>query len=170
MSIKKSQTTCGTTGRAIDRTTVGPKVDLETEWRSAICYNAQSVAKILRELLDALEFKFTREKSQKHFTKLMMILPMPRFAYVFRFIVSSPSKFVINTYDIQPTSSGELHFIEVQGITNDNLADVQKVLDSLASALPRKPWDFFWSERFRYALLASEYRKAKKAWNKMGVT
>jgi hypothetical protein len=59
--------------------------------------------------------------------------------------------------------------IEIQDITHENLAIIKKFLKNLADNLPRKPWKFFWSERFKYALAAPEYLKAKNAWHLMGV-
>ena len=80
----------------------------DDEWRAAICYDARAVAKLLREALDDLGYKYTRDKSQKHYSKLMLVIPLPQFAYVFQFIVKSPSSFIINTYDTKPTPSGVL--------------------------------------------------------------
>ncbi|MCK5560158.1 MAG: hypothetical protein KAJ51_06175 [Thermoplasmata archaeon] len=143
---------------------------LKNRWESAICFDARTVAKLLRSVLDELEFEFTRDKTEKPFTRLMMVVPLPRFAYAFQFKVKKPSEFIINTYDTKPTPSGVLHFIEVQNIDEGNLQYVQRVLQTLASHMPRKPWKFFWAERWRYALIGPEYLRAKGAWKKMGVT
>jgi len=143
---------------------------VKEHWRAAICYNARSVAGLLRESLDELGFEYTREKSEKNFTRLVVIVPMPQLSYVFQFKLTKPSEFIINTYDVRPTHSGEVHFVELQNLNSDNLKDAQAVLTRLAEKMPRKPWKFFWTERFRYAILAPEYLESKSAWYSMGIS
>ena len=146
------------------------KQKIRDTWRAAVCFNARSVATILRESLDELEFGYTREKTEKHFTRLVVVVPWPQFAYVFQFKIKNPSEFIINTYDTRPTHSGEVHFIEVNDINEKNIKDVKIVLKHFADKLPRKPWRFFLSERFRYGFLAPEYVEAKSAWYSMGIS
>jgi hypothetical protein len=100
----------------------------------------------------------------------MVVIPLPESAYVYRFKVTAPTEFIMDTYDTRPTHSGILHFIEVHDINQYNLDDVRKVLRHLASKLPRKPWQFFWSERFKTGLMFPEYLRAKRLWSEMGVT
>ncbi len=145
------------------------KKKFKSEWHSAVCYNSKSIAKVMRETLEAMGYTFEREQSYKPYSKLMIIFPLPKFSYVFRFKVMKPAEFTINTYDTKPTHSGELHLLEIQDITPKNLKHVKELLKNFASNLPRKPWKFFWSERIRYAIAASEYLRAKKAWREMGV-
>ena len=143
---------------------------LKDEWRAAVCINARSIALLIRETLDELGFKYTREKSHKSFTRMAVIVPMPQFAYVFQFKINNPSEFIINTYDTRPTHSGEVHFLELQNLTENNLEDAKKVLLHFAEKLPRKPWKFYFSERFRYGFMAPEYIEAKSAWYSMGIS
>ena len=143
---------------------------IKDTWCAAICYNARSIAGLLRESLEELAYEYTREKSEKNFTRLVVIVPMPQLSYVFQFRVSKPSEFIINTYDVRPTHSGEVHFIELQGLNEDNLGDARKVLTLLTEKLPRKPWKIFWAERLRYGILTPEYLEAKSAWYRMGIS
>lgn len=143
---------------------------IQSSWRAAICYNARSVAGLLRESLDELKFEYTREKSEKHFTRLVVVMPWPQNAYVFQFKISKPSEFIINTYDIRPTHSGEVHFIELNKLNERNIGDAQQVLKHMVSRMPRKPWKIFWAERLKYAILAPEYMEAKSAWYSMGIS
>ena len=145
------------------------KKNFKSEWHSAVCYNSKSMAKITRETLEELGYKFERERSYKPYSKLLIVFPLPRFTYVFQFKVLEPAEFIINIFDTKPTHSGDLHLMEILGITPENQKHVKKYLKTLADNLPRKPWKFFWAERFRYALAAPEYLKAKKAWLEMGV-
>ena len=141
----------------------------KSEWKSAVCYNSKNMAKIARETLDELGFEYERERSYKSYSKLMIVLPLPKFSYIFQFKISEPAQFIVNIYDTKPTHSGELHFLELIEITPDNLTHVKRFLGGLVEHMPRKPWKFFWSERLRYAVAAPEYLRAKKAWRKMGI-
>jgi hypothetical protein len=143
---------------------------IKSSWRAAICYNARSVALLLRETLEEMKFEFTREKSEKNFTRMLVIMPMPQFAYVFQFKISKPSEFIINTYDVRPTHSGEVHYIELQKLNEENIKDARLVLRHLVGKLPRKPWKIFMAERLQYGLLAPEYIQAKSAWYSMGIS
>jgi hypothetical protein len=145
------------------------KKKFKSEWHSAVCYNSKSMAKVTRETLQELNYSFTRERSYKPYSKLMVVFPLPRFSYVFQFKVEAPASFIINIYDTNPTHSGELHLIEILDITPENQDYIKKYLKALANNIPRKPWKFFWAERFRYAIAAPEYLRAKKAWREMGV-
>ena len=139
-------------------------------WRAAICFNARSVAGLLRESLDELKYKYEREKSEKHFTRFVVIMPWPQNAYVFQFRITKPSEFIINTYDLRPTHSGEVHFIEITKLNESNISDARKVLRHMVAKMPRKPWKIFWAERMRYAIMAPEYMEAKSAWYSMGIS
>jgi 8-oxo-dGTP pyrophosphatase MutT (NUDIX family) len=144
--------------------------EIEDVWVASVCYDAKSIAAVLREVLEELGFVFSREKSEKHYTKVMLVVPLPRFAYVFRFRITKPSEFTIDLYDTYPTHGGVLHFIAVSGITESNMKDVRRVVQRVAAKLPRKPWKFFWGERLRSGILIPEYLKSRRAWNRMGVT
>ena len=147
----------------------GKKNSIKPEWESAVCYNAKSMAKVTRETLEELGYSFERERGYKPYSKLMVVIPLPKFSYVFQFKVTAPEQFIINLYDTAPSHSGRLHFLEIREITPENLGAVKKFLKCLAANLPRKPWKFFWSERIKYAIAAPEYLRAKKAWRKMGI-
>jgi hypothetical protein len=142
---------------------------IKDTWQAAVCFNARSIAGLLRESLEELEFEFTREKTERHFTRLLIVMPVPQYAYVFQFKVTKPSQFIINTFDLRPTHAGEVHYIEIQKLNKNNLKDVKTVLKHLADKLPRKPWKIFMAERLRYGLLAPEYLEAKSAWYSMGI-
>ncbi len=138
------------------------------KWHAAICYNARSVATVLRETLIELDYDFTREKTEQRYSKIMFMLPLPNMAYVYRFMVNTDSPFIIDIYDTRPTHSGVLHLVSLFGIDDENFDDIKRIFHALVDALPRKPWKFFWSERFRTGLIKSEYLLAKKRWRQLG--
>ncbi|MBA3044126.1 hypothetical protein FP804_03210 [archaeon] len=134
-----------------------------------ISFNARSTSAALREVLKELKFKFERETTQKHYTRMMVVMPMPKFAYAFRFVVKEPSEFVMDLYDAKMTHSGVMHFIEIDGVNKENANDIRKVLNGLVKKLPRKPWKFTLGQRFQYAFLAPEIVTAKRKWRKLGI-
>ncbi|MDP6156061.1 MAG: hypothetical protein QF682_08015 [Candidatus Thermoplasmatota archaeon] len=140
-----------------------------TTFRTAVWVSAKDLSIITREVLNELDFKFERNRSTKNYSKLIIVVPVPSFSYVFRFDVNEPVQFTIKIYDEKPTPSAEVHFIEIETLSLNNLQQVKKFVQCLASKLPRKPWKFSFSDRFRYAFAAPEYVSAKKKWRMMGV-
>lgn len=140
-----------------------------TTFRAAIWVPAKDLSILTREVLQELDYKFRRTRSTKNYSKLILVVPVPRFSYVFRFDVNEPLEFSIKIYDEKPTPSADVHLMEIETISADNLPHVKKFIGRLASKLPRKPWKFSLSERFRYAFAAPEYVTAKRKWRMMGV-
>jgi len=134
-----------------------------------ISFNARSTSTALRGVLEELKFKFERETTQKHYTRVMVVMPMPKFAYAFRFVVKEPSEFVMDLYDAKITHSGMMHFIEIDDVNKENINDIRKVLNGLVKKFPRKPWKFTIGQRFQYAFLAPEIVMAKRKWKKLGI-
>ena len=138
------------------------------DWKSPVSFNAKSMASIIRAILDKRGYKYSREKGEKPYSKFMIVMPMPKFAYVYRFIVEEPFEVTIETYDTRPTHSGLVPFLEVKDITDESMEHVRDLLREVKESLPRAPWKFTLGQRLQYALLAGEYRQARKAWQKMG--
>ena len=137
-------------------------------WVSPICWDAESAAKVLRDCMDELGYKFKRDKDSKHYTKIMLLLPIPKFAYVWRYEVSAPSKFVINTYDTYPTHSSVMPYMEIDDISGRNIQDIKKLLRLFVQKLPRAPWQFTLRQRFMHGFAMPEFGRAKRAWRNMG--
>jgi len=141
----------------------------EYKWKSPISFTAEGVAKVLREVLVELDYTFVRDKVQKYYDRTYVVVPMFRFAYAFRFIVQVPSEFTLDVYDTQPTHSSVIPYIEIDPVNNDNHEDVRKMLALLTKKLPREPWKFTVGQRLMHGAIMPEFRKAKKAWEKIGV-
>ena len=107
----------GTLGNNNDLSNIKSKKKVKSQWHSAVCYNSKSIAKVTRETLDRLGYSYDRERTYKPYSKLMVIMPLPKFSYVFQFKVTKPSEFIINIYDTRPTHSGELHLLEILEIS-----------------------------------------------------
>ncbi|UCF07627.1 MAG: hypothetical protein JSW28_08265 [Thermoplasmata archaeon] len=143
--------------------------DFEYKWKSPISFSCEGVAKVLREVLEELGYEFKRDKVQKHYDKTMVIVPLLRFAYAFRFIVEEPSEFIVDVYDTQPTHSSVMPYMEIDPVNDKNIEDIQKMLRKVAEKLPREPWQFTLGQRLMHGALMPEFRRARKAWEKIGV-
>lgn len=116
-----------------------------------------------------LEYEFKRDRVEKYYDKIYMMVPLFRFAYAFRFIIKKPSEFTVDLYDTQPTHSSVIPYIEIDSVSDENIEDIQKMLKLMVKKLPREPWRFTLGQRIMHGAIMPEFRKAKKAWEKIGV-
>ena len=140
------------------------KVELE-RWTAPVSIPSNEMVAHVKETLEEMGFTYRRERTYHHYSRLLIVLPMPESSYVFRFRVLSPAKFLIDLYDTRPTHSGELHFIELRDVENLDVA--RRFLRKLVARMPRKPWKFTFMERFRTGFLTPEYVRARRIWWKM---
>ncbi|MBN1391066.1 MAG: hypothetical protein JXA22_10545 [Candidatus Thermoplasmatota archaeon] len=138
-------------------------------WRAAVCYDAPSISKVVRETLDGLEWKYERDRTVHSFNRLWVAISMPAVSYVFQFIVSEPVELVINVYEEKTSHAAELHLLELKGIDRKNAPKVRKFLQRFASSLPKKPYRFHWTERFKAGFLNRAHLNAKREWGRWGV-
>ncbi len=141
----------------------------EYKWKSPISFTSDGVAKVIREVLEELDYKYARDKVQKYYDRTYVVMPMFRFAYAFRFIVEEPSEFTIDAYDTQPTHSSVIPYIEIDPVNNDNIEKISKILTLFAEKLPREPWKFTPGQKLMYGYLSFDFRKAKKEWRRIGI-
>ncbi len=139
-----------------------------TMFKAATWVPAKDLSILTRKTLEDMDFTFKRSKGIKSFSKVVLVVPLPKFSYVFEFNVEEPEAFCIRVYDIFPTASAEVHLLEIEPITKYNLPHVKEFVSSLSGRLPKKPWKFSLSERFRYGFAAPEYITARKKWQLFG--
>lgn len=144
-------------------------MDPPETWRAPVCYDAPSTASKVRSALESLGWDYSRERGLHHFSRLYVVIAMPSNAYTFRFDVERPVKVRIDVYEERPTHASELRFIEISGLNRKNAPKVRELLQEFASALPRKPYEFFWQERLRAGLLNRHHLTARREWGKWGV-
>jgi hypothetical protein len=60
-------------------------------------------------------------------------------------------------------------YIEIDSVNNENIKDIQKMLKLMVKKLPREPWKFTKGQRLMHGAIMPEFRRAKKAWEKIGV-
>jgi hypothetical protein len=146
-----------------------PPEKFDYKWISPVSFGSESLAKVMREVLEELDYKFKRDQVQKHYDRFYVVIPMFRFAYAFRFIVTEPSEFTVDMYDTQPTHSSVMPYLEIDSVTDENIKDIRKVLKLIVKKLPREPWKFTKGQRLMHGAIMPEFRKAKKAWMKIGI-
>jgi len=139
------------------------------KFSAAIWPEVDELSYLVRTTLKELGYKFTREESQKEFSKVVFVVPMPKFAYVYVFQVHEPADIRIKVFNKAPTASGIVHMLEIEDLNVDNISCSKKFIRALASKMSRKPWKFSMMDRFRYGFAAPEYVRAKSKWKKMGV-
>ena len=137
-------------------------------WSAITCLPSKENAGLMRDALDELGLKYHRDKEERSFSRVMVVIPMPQFAYVFKFIIEDP-EFEISIYDTRPTHSALLHHVEVKYLNRSNIKTVKKVLKAFSKKMPRKPYKFFIYERIKTGYLWPEYLTARGKWKQMGV-
>lgn len=139
------------------------------DWKSAITFTSEEISPIVREILEELKYEFKRETTEKYYSQLLILFSVPKFAYVFRFVVEEPSSFIIDTYDTKYTHAGNISYIEILNFDEISKKDVERFLKKLVEKLPRKPWKFTLNQRFLCGFLTPEFLTARKQWKKMGI-
>ncbi len=163
----------GSTPKTVKKAKGKPRMDeVETEqivipsvgWSAPICLKAQKMSGICTGLLETKGWEFEKSDSIKNFQQIVAVISFPKFSYVFRFEVKAPQEMYIDFYDTQPTHAAELHFIELTYPVDANMDLIHRFLHDLVEVMPRKPWEFYLRERFRYGFAVPEFLRAKKIW------
>lgn len=141
----------------------------EGRWEATMWMSSRDAAALMRQTLDELGYSYRRDATEKAFTSIMVLVPLPQVSYVFQFIVLEPSKFLVNLYDTRPRHGALFHHIEVKGIDERNLGDIKRLLKEFSARMGRKPYDFPLSQRFRGGFLSGEFFSAKRRWSLWGV-
>jgi hypothetical protein len=138
-------------------------------WKAAVCVDSPNISRAVRRSLDDLGWDYDRDRSVHNFSKLILFITLPQMSYVFQFLVRAPIEIVINCYDERPSYAGDIHFIEIKGITEENVPRVRKFLNIFARHLGKKPYEIGWKERFRAGLLARPHLTARREWSRWGI-
>lgn len=136
-------------------------------WRAPVSYDAESTARLLREALDALGYAYTRDAGTRAYEENVIALSLPRVTATHRFRVTHPGDFVVEAYDTRPSPGGLIPYLEVLGFLPESEPAVRALLTEVARRAPRPPWDFTWGQRLALGLLRSEYRTARREWQRM---
>jgi hypothetical protein len=137
-------------------------------WSSPVCFDAKSLSQLLREALDALDYKYERKQADKLYQQMMVLFPLPKTAYIYRFELKKPIKVWIDLYDTRPSHAGIIPYMDIQGLTDDKIPPLKMLFDELLKKLSRPPWEFTIGQKFQHGLLIPEWGKAKRAWRHFG--
>lgn len=139
------------------------------KWVSPVSTDSRAMAEFAREILESMSLEFERESSHRHYTKTSVIVPLPKFAYVFRFVVPSLDYLTLDFYDTKPTHGGHIYYMEADPVTEGNEENFKKILATLAEKTSRPPWKFTFTQRIQHGYFMPEFRRARKAWERMGI-
>jgi hypothetical protein len=139
-------------------------------WSSPVTFDAKSLSVLLRNSLDELGYKYERRQSDKLYQQFMVVMPLPKTAYVYRFVIKKPVKVWIDLYDTKPSHAGFLPMMDIQGFTEAKAPKLKRLFDNLLKKLSRPPWQFALTQKFQHGFLIPEWRRAKKAWRRLGYT
>ena len=135
------------------------------DWKSAVSYNARSMTKATREVLDQLDVVYTRDSTYTAYSRFMVVMPLPeKLAYTFIFKIHHPNEFSIQYYDAKPSHSGYLTFMEIKNYQQEDVSLIKEILKRLVAYFERPPWKFTRGQRLMHGYFIPEFRKAKKAW------
>jgi hypothetical protein len=144
-------------------------------WKSPISVPAIAMVEAVRKSMEALDIPFRRKSRTRMYTAMYIIAPLPKTAYVYRFVVQGQGKgndeeenFIIDVYDMMLTHAGYIGMMEIDNLTKRNKKAVTKVLLGAVETLERAPWDFPLGIKWRHGLLIPEYGRAKRAWRDLG--
>lgn len=135
------------------------------KWESPISYNAKSMTRATRQILDQLDVIYTRDSTHTSYSRFMVVMPLPeKLAYTYLFQFHHPHEFSIHYYDTKPAHSGIMSFMKINNYKEKDIGFIQGVLKRLLAYFERPPWKFTFGMRLMHGCLLPEFRRAKKAW------
>lgn len=134
-------------------------------WRSAVSYDAASIAALVRESLDGLGYRYATGAGEKAFTENVLVVGIPRATATYRFEVEAPGAFRVDVYDTRPSPGAILPFLEVLG-DEAGAPAVRALLAEVARRAPRPPWRFTFGQRLMLGLLSPDVLRARGAWRR----
>jgi hypothetical protein len=148
-----------------------PQARIEAQqrsWESPMANKVTDIAIALREAMEELGWEFTRDRSERIYSRFSVILPMAKVAYVFRFKVSHPLPDVkIDTWEMRMTHKGDISFMSVIDYRFEDLDIIHQLLSEMIKRLPRRPWDFPLGQRMETGLALPEWGNARRMWQQM---
>ena len=124
-----------------------------------ICFEPRTTAASFRKLLDKKEYKYERTTSQRTYTKVSFVIAHERSAMVYRYIIDD-SKLKADIWAENP-SSGNVTYIEIEA---EDKVVRNELLKEFALSLPRKPWDYTFTQKLRNGWFSQGIFRAKAKW------
>ena len=127
-----------------------------------VCFESRSTATAFRSLLDELGYKYKRENVNRSYTKVAIVIALERTALVYRYEIDK-SNLTVDIWEEKP-SSGGVTYIEMKGGDDD---ECRMILQKFSEKLPRKPWEYTFSQKLRNGWFSQGIMGAKKSWYKV---
>jgi len=124
-----------------------------------VCFESRTTAASFRKLLDKKDYKYKRTTSSKTYTKVSFVIAHEKTAMVYRYIIDD-SGLKADIWEENP-SSGNITYIEIE--SDDEYAK-NELLKEFALSLPRKPWEYTFSQRIRNGWFSQGIFRAKAKW------
>ena len=124
-----------------------------------VCFESRTTAASFRKLLDKKNYKYKRTTSSKTYTKVSFVIAHEKTAMVYRYIIDD-SKLKADIWEENP-SSGNITYIEIE--SDDEYAK-NELLKEFALSLPRKPWEYTFTQKIRNGWFSQGIFRAKAKW------
>tara|TARA_B100000953_G_C18006604_1_gene416753 strand:- start:468 stop:872 length:405 start_codon:yes stop_codon:yes gene_type:complete len=124
-----------------------------------VCFESRTTAATFRKLLDKKEYNYERTTTSKTYTKVTFVIAHEKTAMVYRYIIND-LKLKADIWEENP-SSGNVTYIEMKGDDEDTK---NELLKEFALSLPRKPWEYTFSQRIRNGWFSQGIFRAKSKW------
>ena len=124
-----------------------------------VCFESRTTAASFRKLLDKKNYKYKRTTSSKTYTKVSFVIAHEKTAMVYRYIIDD-SRLKADIWEENP-SSGNITYIEIE--SDDEYAK-NELLKEFALSLPRKPWEYTFTQKIRNGWFSQGIFRAKAKW------
>ena len=129
--------------------------------RLPICFESRTTAASFRKLLDKKNYSYKRSTSSRTYTKVSFVIAHERTAIVYRYILNE-SKLKADIWEENP-SSGNITYIELE---SEDESVKKELLKDFILFLPRKPWEYTFTQKLRNGWLSQGIFRAKSKWEK----
>ena len=129
--------------------------------RLPVCFESRTTAASFRKLLDKKNYSYKRTTSSRTYTKVSFVIAHEKTAMVYRYIIGN-SKLKADIWEENP-SSGNVTYIEIE---SDDKDAKNELLKEFAFSLPRKPWEYTFTQKIRNGWFSQGIFRAKSKWEK----
>ena len=129
--------------------------------RLPICFESRTTAASFRKLLDKKNYTYKRSTSSRTYTKVSFVIAHERTAIVYRYILNE-SKLKADIWEENP-SSGNVTYIELE---SEDESVKKELLKDFILFLPRKPWEYTFTQKLRNGWLSQGIFRAKSKWER----
>ena len=129
--------------------------------RLPVCFESRTTAASFRKLLDKKKYSYKRTTSSRTYTKVSFVIAHEKTAMVYRYLIDN-SKFKADIWEENP-SSGNITYIEIE---SDDKDAKNELLKEFAFSLPRKPWEYTFTQKIRNGWFSQGIFRAKSKWEK----